>query len=253
MIQSKILDHPIIGARYFFPRPGNLPKTTWVQNGPVNLACYHHEVSEGAKTVVYFHGNGEIVSDFFHDFLPDLTSLGVNSFFAEYRGYGESSGEPALVAMLEDAEKVVESLNIPVEQMVFFGRSLGSLYAIHLASKYRKAAGLIIESGVANPLERILLRASPQELGCTMPALEEAVRKWLNQKEKLSHVICPSLFMHTQHDNLVNVQHAKDFFTWANEPKQLKIFPSGDHNSIFFVNRSAYLAELASFFKTINQ
>jgi hypothetical protein len=38
--------------------------------------------------------------------------------------------------MLEDVRLIVEACKIPSEKIIFFGRSLGSLYALHEASLY---------------------------------------------------------------------------------------------------------------------
>ena len=49
-----------------------------------------------AKTVIYFHGNGEVVADYLPSFPEWITRAGCNVLLAEYRGYGMSSGTPAL-------------------------------------------------------------------------------------------------------------------------------------------------------------
>ena len=68
---STILDHPIVSSRYFFPRREAFPKPYWIDavDGS-KLACSYHAVNPTAKTVVYFHGNGEVVADYLPDF-PD--------------------------------------------------------------------------------------------------------------------------------------------------------------------------------------
>ena len=66
----------------------------------------------------------------------DLTDLGVNVLFVEYRGYGASSGEPGLARLLDDVPVIVQALPVPPNQLVAFGRSLGSLYAIDLVNRF---------------------------------------------------------------------------------------------------------------------
>jgi pimeloyl-ACP methyl ester carboxylesterase len=111
--------------------------------------------------------------------------MGANLLLAEFRGYGMSDGEPGLVTMLDDVRLIVEASGVPPERIIFFGRSLGSLYAMHGLSLYPQAAGLIIESGLADPLERILVRVEPRNVGASMEALQAAVKKHLNQKQKI--------------------------------------------------------------------
>ena len=179
---ESILNHPLISQQYFFPRPDGFEQPFWVDCGQIRLGCYYHRPHPGAKTVVHFHGNGEVVSDYLTDFVPAINRLGYNCFLAEYRGYGLSSGRPALVDMLADVEQIITAIGQPPEKLVLFGRSVGSIYARHGVSCFPNIAGLIIESGIADPLERLLLRVDPREVGATLEQLEAAAAKTLNHQ-----------------------------------------------------------------------
>jgi len=175
--------------------------------------------------------------------------LGANLLLAEYRGYGMSEGEPALVAMLDDVPRIVDASGVPPRQIIFFGRSLGSLYALHGAALYPDAAGLIIESGLADPLERILVRIAPAEVGATLPELQAEIARHLDQRAKLAAFGGRVLVMHSRHDDLVAVDHAERLHAWAGEPKQLLIFERGDHNTILAANQQAYFAAIGDFLR----
>ena len=113
---TTILDHPIVSSRYFFPRREFLSDPYWVEavDGS-RLACYYQTVNPDAKTVIYFHGNGEVVADYLPSFPEWITRAGCNVLLAEYRGYGMSSGTPALAGMLDDVVPIIQSLNIPAK------------------------------------------------------------------------------------------------------------------------------------------
>jgi hypothetical protein len=176
-----------------------------------------------------------------------VEGMGFNCFLAEFRGYGMSTGMPALGKMLCDVEKIIRAIDQPPENLVLFGRSVGSIHAIHGISLFPRVAGLIIESGIADPLERLLLRVDPSELGVTLPEMEAAVAAELNHQEKLASYKGPSLIMHTRHDGLVDVSHGQRIYDWVGGPKTLKIFPQGNHNNIMFVNAREYFTLLQSF------
>jgi hypothetical protein len=252
---TSILDHPLISARYFFPRREGLPGPFMVEcgGGDVRLACYHHVVRPGAKTLVYFHGNGEVVADCVATLAQPFAALGLNSFFAEYRGYGLSGGVPALGAMLDDVPSIIQALGVPEKDLVLFGRSVGSIYAIHATAHFPKVAGLVIESGVADPLERLLLRIRPEELGVTMEALEEEATKRLNHRQLLSDFKRPSLFLHSRHDDLVPFDNAERLHAWAGGPKSLEVFERGDHNSILLVNFATYMSKVKEFVDSLDR
>jgi pimeloyl-ACP methyl ester carboxylesterase len=248
-MSKNILDHPLIADRYFFPRPARFDEPFWVELGEAKLACFHSKNHPGAKTVVHFHGNGEIVCDYFDDFLARFDTMGLNCFLAEYRGYGMSTGRPALGAMLGDAEKTIEAIGEPLESLILFGRSIGSIYAIHCASRFPQVAGLIIESGIADVLDRLLLRVQPGELGASLEAIRAEVQRDLDHEKKLAAYPGPILIMHTRHDGLLDVSHPERLHAWAKGPKRIEIFEAGDHNSILYVNYAEYFRLVEEFVK----
>lgn len=245
---APILDHPTLTQRYFFPRRDPPPSIFWIDCNGARLACAYVAPYRDALTLVHFHGNGEVVADSFPDLAADLTALGVNVLFAEYRGYGASSGEPGMARILEDVSDIVKALSISPNRLVAFGRSLGSLYAMELVHRFPDCAGLILESGIADPLERILLRVRPEELGATAAELADEVRTRLDPQPKLTAYRGPVLVLHAENDSMVDASHAMRNAGYAKRTT-LQLLPDGDHNSIFDENREAYLAALTKFLK----
>jgi pimeloyl-ACP methyl ester carboxylesterase len=244
---TSLLDHPVLAQRYFFPRPDRFADPFPVEVEGARLACAFRRVAPDAPTVVHFHGNGEVVGDWL-ELLPGwLGALGWSALLSEYRGYGLSSGEPRLGEMLDDVERVVAASAVPPERIVFFGRSVGSLFALHAVERFPRAAGLVLESGIADVLERLLLRVEPWELGAPAAALEAAVRERLDQRAKIAAYRGPVLLLHARHDGLVDVAHAERLAAAAGGPVTLRILPRGDHNSILAENEEAYRAALAEF------
>ncbi len=246
-MSKDLLNHHLISERYFFPRQGSFSEPFWVDCGDARLACSYHEIDPAAKTLVHFHGNGEIVDDWQGDFVTLIQQMGCNCLLAELRGYGQSSGQAQLGKMLEDVQPTIEALGKPETELIFFGRSVGSIFAIEAAAKYPQAAGLIIESGVADVLERLLLRVSPHELGVSGDQLTEATDRYLNHQQKMSDYPGPLLVMHTEYDGLVDVSHGQRLYDWAVGQKKLMIFPQGNHNDIMYVNAREYFRLLTEF------
>jgi len=245
-----ILDHPTLSRRYFSPRPEAPADIFWIECTEARLACAYVAPYPAGLTLVHFHGNGEVVADFLPELAADLPALGVNVLFVEYRGYGASSGEPGLARLLDDVPFVVKSLPVPPSQLVAFGRSVGSLYAIELVHCFPEAAGLIIESGIADPLERILMRVRPEDLESTASQLAAEVRACLDPKAKLNAYTGPVLVLHAKEDTMVDPSHAIRNAGYARRGT-LRLLPEGDHNNIFEENREEYLAALSEFLKGI--
>lgn len=249
---NDLLNHPLISERYFFPRKGVFTDPFWVIcNDGTQLACSYHEVDPRALTLILFHGNGEIVDDWQGDFVDLIQQMGCNVFLAELRGYGQSGGTPQLGKMLDDVVPTVQALKQPQQQLIFFGRSVGSLFALEAAAQFPRARGLILESGVADVMERLLLRMTPEELGVDRQTMQDAVDTSLNHQQKLRQFKGPVLVLHTRHDGLVDVSHGQRLYDWAAGPKQLKIFEQGNHNDILFVNAREYLNLVAAFISAL--
>ncbi|WP_305042727.1 alpha/beta hydrolase [Geoalkalibacter sp.] len=246
-LTEELLNHPLIAARYFFPRPDPVSTPFWVQSGDARLACVYHRPHAQGRTLIHFHGNGEVAADWEEGFPQALEALGLNCLLAEFRGYGASDGRPHLGAMLDDVAAIIGAAGVAPDQLILFGRSVGSLFAIHGVSLFPQIGGLILESGVADVLERLLLRLSPRELGVTPAQLEAAVVSRLDQRRKLEGYPGPTLVMHARGDSLVDVSHGERLHAWAAGPKRLRIFERGDHNNILFVNQREYFAEIAAF------
>ncbi|MEZ4317103.1 MAG: alpha/beta hydrolase [Myxococcota bacterium] len=245
---ERLLDHPLISERYFFPRESVLASPTWIEVEGARLACAWGGPEDGphpppGAVLLHFHGNGEVVSDWLDDFGPALEKAGFTPFFAEYRGYGESTGRPMLDTMLDDALTVLDSLGVPPERVVVYGRSVGSLYAIHVAAN-RPVAGLVIESGIADLGQRLSLRLQPSDLGVGDEEFYETLDSRFDHRAKLATVKCRVLVLHTIHDHMVNVAHAHKLASWAKGSKLVE-FAKGDHNSIMAHNVGPILEELA--------
>ncbi len=240
MAEPSCLDHPLLAERYFYPWPNPFAEPFFVEGKGGRLGCWYNRNFAEGLTVIHFHGNGETVGEYLDGFAGRIEGLGANLLLAEYRGYGMSDGEPRLAAMLEDIPQIVAASGEKPERLIFFGRSLGSLYAAHAAWLYPGAAGLVLESAIADPLERSLARVEPWQVGVTPEVMQAEVERVFNQRGKLAAFSGRTLIMHTRNDGLVDCSHAERLYQWANEPKELAIFERGDHNNIMSVNEGRY-------------
>ena len=122
-----------------------------------------------APTILFFHGNGEIVSDY-GDIGILYNSMNINFLIIDYRGYGRSQGRPTVTSMLKDSTTVFDFVKNKLKEdeitgpLIVMGRSLGSASALEISSKYEnRFDGLIIESGFAHtaPLFNLLSGGVP--------------------------------------------------------------------------------------------
>ncbi|TWU44154.1 Alpha/beta hydrolase family protein [Novipirellula aureliae] len=182
-----------------------------------------------------------------------FAEFGLNSLFVEYREYGRSTGDAKLVAMLGDGEAAIKQAGIAPDKAIVFGRSIGSLYAIELAFRQPTIAGLILESGIADPYERFLVNADLSSANFSDDELRAETKKHFNHKKKMAGYKNPLLVMHTENDGLIDISHAERNYKWAgSRQKQLLRFPVGNHNTIFGRNHVEYLDAVESFLRRVD-
>lgn len=248
------LNHPIISERYFFPRPGQPePYHDFRGIDGARLRCHHRKAHPEARTLVHFHGNGEIVADYLGEYADAIVSMGVNLLLVEYRGYGGSEGETRFGQMLQDVQCVREQCGLASSEVILYGRSVGAIFAVEWVHQDPAVAGLILESGVADPGQRLLLRLHPEELGLDPDQFGALCQRYLDHQTKLAGYCGPVLILHAEHDSLVQAEHARAHYEWCpGENKELVLFPRGDHNSVLALNHSEYFLHLARFINSLN-
>ncbi|MHB8712314.1 MAG: hypothetical protein ACYC9T_08405 [Trichloromonadaceae bacterium] len=111
---------------------------------------------------------------------------------------------------------------------------------------------MVLESGIADLLERLLLRIDPRELGVTSEALEQVVCEYCNHQKKLQEFSGPVLILHARRDSLVEVSHGERLYQWSAGMKRLVIFPRGDHNDVMYVNAREYFDALRDFLGSLD-
>lgn len=247
-----ILDHEAISGVYLFPQPRCVSNPFWVEVNGAELACCRRIVDPQNFTLMHFHGNGEAVADYVPDMAEIFAQMELNSLFVEYRGYGESSGQAQLSAMLGDGATALKAAELDPAKVIVFGRSIGSLYAIELAYRQPGIAGLVIESGIANPAERFLAYADLEAAGLQRSDVVDEVDRRFNHQTKLANFKNPLLILHTENDGLIDISHAERNYEWAGSTdKKLIRFAQGNHNTILPANFNEYLDAVRSFAEVV--
>lgn len=248
-----LLDNPAILQLVFHPRndwtpppQGSADHTIQVEDG-ISVLCRFYPVDRTAPSIVYFHGNGEVVCD--HDWVAPLYNrIGVNLFVSDYRGYGQSEGNPTFTSTAADAHiifnhfmNILES-NAYVQSLFVMGRSLGSIPAVELAASYPdRITGLILESGFADLIHLLKYLG----ISLTVPSSDDFEEASL---ERIHHIEMPVLLIHGEHDTLIPPSEALHFFENVGaKQKKLLTIPDADHNTILLVGMNQYFEAIREF------
>lgn len=251
-----VLDQPEIRRIVFYPR--RLPETGKKDSGnlffevapAVRLGCRLYRADKDFPVILFFHGNGEIATDY-DEIAPFFLERRFNLLVTDYRGYGHSDGNPSLSNLLKDSPVLFAEVKKWLKEngyagpIFIMGRSLGSLSAIEIALKCREGlAGLIVESGSATNFRNYL--ALNNILPFDHPVWEEGHRFF--NKEKIREIVIPTLIIHAEYDSLIPLEEAKILFENSGaKDKSLVIIPRADHNDIFFADMALYLGSISGF------
>jgi fermentation-respiration switch protein FrsA (DUF1100 family) len=249
----EVLDHPEILGLLFHPRPewsgtpplGDSEKLSIPVDENISIGATLHFAEKSAPTILFFHGNGEIVSDY-DELGPLYTRMGINFFPVDYRGYGRSTGSPSVSGMLQDSHKIFNWVKNWLGEggytgpIIIMGRSLGSASALELISYYENEIdGIIIESGFANIIPLLIL------VGIDVERLGISDKNDLQHIEKIRGVKKPVLIIHAEYDHIIPFSDGQALYSaCSSSQKRFLKIPGADHNTIFAVGMDEYLREV---------
>ena len=197
--------------------------------------------TDNQPTLLFFHGNAGNMGHRL-DSLAIFHRLNLNVFLVDYRGYGQSEGQPTEAGTYLDAEAawayLVNQRRVAPERIIIFGRSLGGAVAAYLAQQHQPTA-LILESTFTSAVD-VAAQSYP-----FLP-VRQLMRIQYNTRQRLPIINCPVLIVHSPNDGIIPYRHGQQLFAAAQEPKHfLQI--NGSHNDGFVVSNDVYEAGLSEF------
>jgi abhydrolase domain-containing protein 17 len=194
------------------------------------ITLVHYTQPQARYTVLYSHGNGEALGDIY-PYLLRLKKLGFNIVAYDYRGYGRSSpGAPSETKTYADITAAyrytTETLKVPTDRIIVFGRSVGGGPSTYLATT-QPIAGLILESTFTSVFRVVV----------PFPLL--LFDKYPN-RDRLAQIKVPLLVIHGDRDQVIPFHHGQTLFETAPGPKQFLAIPNADHNDVSEVGGRMY-------------
>jgi pimeloyl-ACP methyl ester carboxylesterase len=177
-----------------------------------------------APLVIFYGGNAEELSWQMTEPWPADWSLAL----VNYRGYGESDGNPSEAALFADALVVFDALarrpDVDPARIVLVGRSLGSGVAVYVAAERPVAAVVLI---------------SPYD---SMTAVGQRHYPWLPVGRLLKHpfdsasraprIRAPLLAIAGGHDRIIPPAHSRKLVAAWGGPKRFVELEEADHNDL---------------------
>lgn len=205
---------------------------------------FNAELAKDRPVILYFGGNAANRNYRLLE-VQVLTEAGADVLIFDYRGYGESPGEPSEEGLARDARAVwrfaTELKKIESRRIVLYGESLGGGVAVRLANELSlnktPPAGLILRSTFSSltdaasshfpfiPVRWLLLDRFPSD-------------------QRIRDVTCPLLQLHGRRDAIVPIRLGQKLFAAAPDnsasgiAKKFVDLLQADHNDVMETSRS---------------
>jgi fermentation-respiration switch protein FrsA (DUF1100 family) len=247
LMQGKLLYYPNIPSRELTARPVDAgldyESVSITASDGVSIHGWFVTAQPEKGTLLFFHGNAGNISHRL-DSIKIFHDLGLSTFIIDYRGYGQSQGTISEQGTYLDAEAawnyLTQKRNIPEQQIIVFGRSLGAAIAAHIALKH-EPGGLILESAFTS-VPDMAARLYP------FFPVRLLSRFHYNTKKMLRSVSSPVLIVHSPDDEIIPFENGLQLYESARDPKvMLRIH--GGHNDGFLVSGSTYSDGIKKFFE----
>jgi len=232
------LVNTLVASMIFFPtrdymaRPqdfGLIAEDAWPETEDgIRLHGWYFDAGEAKTVLLLLHGNATNISGV----LPHAkgwSEAGISVLLLDYRGYGQSGGNIKIgTDIFRDAEAGVQWLGekkgFRRGQVVLYGQSVGSVPAVHLATKENFRA-IVLQSPFTSVQEMakvhygfsfgFFLKAFPYE-----------------NLEKIGSIKSPVFILHGTKDEVCPFWMGKRLFEEAPEPKEFFEIANGTHNDL---------------------
>ncbi|KAM9808587.1 monoacylglycerol lipase ABHD12-like isoform X1 [Syngnathus typhle] len=205
-----------------------IPESQWREAHHKDLAWYQNQLSDGNPVFIYLHGNtGTRAAPHRVGVAKVLSALGYHVLVPDYRGFGDSSGEPTEAGLTKDALKVFKWVKerSGSSLVIFWGHSLGTGVSTNTAVKLIDEGivldGVILEGTFHFPKEKLPSHVFSwyywkfPGMGYFFP------EPWAENKivfptaENLRRMKSSLLFLHAEDDPMVLIQSAQHLYEIA--------------------------------------
>lgn len=194
-------------------------------------------------TWLWFHGNGGNIGHRIDELALAHNRTGANIFIFDYRGYGQSEGQPSEKGTYLDSRAAMEYLrsrqDVDPNRIVYQGHSLGAAVAVELSLAQPPMAMVLV-----SPFASVRDMA---RLTLPFPPAGWLVRNHYDTISRIQRIHVPVLVLHGDLDGTVPISQGRKLYEAANEPKWFQVLEGAGHNDTFQIAAEQYWGAIESF------
>ncbi len=199
--------------------------TVPMSDGVVLTAWSAPPATEGASTVLFFHGQSGNLGDR-ADRMREILNSGFGLLAPSYRGFPGSGGEPSELALISDGVQLYDRLDAEGVEIVLHGQSLGTGVAAAVAEERPNAQLLVLEAPFTATVD-VAAERYPFLPVSTLMKDQFATR------DVIDSITVPILIFHGTEDETIPLHHGKALAAMSGDTAQLHVIPGGTHNDLW--------------------
>ena len=230
--QQRVIQHNVIQLK-FTPEQTGLTDYEYANvltEDGIQLVGWYVPAKDGNKTIVFFHGNGQIIGTSTGG-VSYFIGLGYGVLFAEYREYAGHAGKVTEEGLYLDANAYVEwllnSKNLQQKDLIFYGESLGTALALKMAKSYDGAAVVLLA-----PFSSILDTAKKHYWYLPVDLM---LKDTFFNDRLISSVDEPILMIHGDEDRVVPIEYGRKLYNIAPNGTEFVTVAGGNHSNLYKV------------------
>ncbi|XP_074502882.1 lysophosphatidylserine lipase ABHD12-like isoform X2 [Sebastes fasciatus] len=205
-----------------------VPESQWKEAQGKDLAWYQNTLRDESPIFIYLHGNtGTRAATHRVGVAKVLSALGYHVLVPDYRGFGDSIGEPTEAGLTTDALYLYKWVKARSGNslVVIWGHSLGTGVSTNAAVKLIEQGesfdGVMLESAFNTARQQISDHPFTwyywkfPGMGYFFPEPWAESKVVFPTEENLKKMTCPILFLHSEDDHLVPFQIAQQMYEVA--------------------------------------
>ncbi len=221
----------------------------------ISINAWHFTKQDSKAVILLLHGNGgNLYTSPTTGIVDSLSTLDLNIFAIDYRGYGRSSGVPTLEGVYHDAQGALSYLqdhnpqNLPI---IVYGLSMGTIPAVSV-SMNSNVAGLILEGAISSSSD-FLDYAKSKIWWLNLVSIKYDSSLEFDNVKKMQQVKKPVLIIRGEDDFLPESMSLKLFDAVTDSTKLYWSVQKGFHCDTYKVEPENYLKTISAFIKACEE
>ncbi|CAL1575309.1 unnamed protein product [Knipowitschia caucasica] len=203
-----------------------LPSSQWeAAHGQTSTQWFRDALGDGRPVIIFLHGNGGTrAAEHRVGLVKKLSGAGFHVFSLDYRGFGDSSGDPSEAGVTQDALYLFQWVkqHSRGSAVSFWGQSLGTGVATNAAVALQKqgsAADAVVLQAPYTKIGEIVELDKLAKPYILLPGFKSLIRNIMEKIEvefandkNLETLTSPLLILHAMDDNVVPYSMGKELY-----------------------------------------